>query len=244
LSDLVRLENIFKYYGEKDNRVSALDGVDFSIGHGEYVAIMGPSGSGKSTLLSILGAMNPPSEGKMFVDDIDVYKLSSERQADFRREYLGFIFQQLQLVPYLTAIENVMLPLVVSDTKDHEVRAADVLERVGLAGKFNRLPSELSGGEQGRVAIARAVVNEPPILLADEPTGSLDTATGAEILSLFSELHLEGQTIVMVTHNPEAIAGANRMIQIKDGSVVEDTLLDKDCDHGPGEQAPVDDDLR
>lgn len=227
MSDLVRLEEITKYYGERENRVAALSGISFSIAQGEYVAIMGPSGSGKSTLLSILGAMNPPTDGKMFVDDIDVYKLSSERQADFRREYLGFIFQQLQLVPYLTAIENVMLPLVVSDEKDHETKASQVLERVGLAGKSHRLPSELSGGEQGRVAIARAVVNEPPILLADEPTGSLDSATGAEILSLFSELHLEGQTIVMVTHNPDAVAGANRMIQIKDGRVFEDKLFDK-----------------
>lgn len=227
MSDLVRLEEITKYYGARENRVAALSGISFSIAQGEYVAIMGPSGSGKSTLLSILGAMNPPTDGKMFVDDIDVYKLSSERQADFRREYLGFIFQQLQLVPYLTAIENVMLPLVVSDEKDHETKASQVLERVGLAGKSHRLPSELSGGEQGRVAIARAVVNEPPILLADEPTGSLDSATGAEILSLFSELHLEGQTIVMVTHNPDAVAGANRMIQIKDGRVFEDKLFDK-----------------
>ena len=225
MTALVRLEGVTKYYGERENRVAALSGISFAIAQGEYVAVMGPSGSGKSTLLSILGAMNPPSDGAMFVDDIDVYKLSSERQADFRREYLGFIFQQLQLVPYLTAIENVMLPLVVSDTKDHEIKATEVLERVGLAGKAHRLPSELSGGEQGRVAIARAVVNEPPILLADEPTGSLDTATGAEILSLFSELHLEGQTIVMVTHNPEAVAGAHRLIQIKDGLVFEDRKL-------------------
>jgi len=230
LTDLVRLEEITKYYGERENRVAALSGISFSIAQGEYVAVMGPSGSGKSTLLSILGAMNPPSDGKMFVDDIDVYQLSSERQADFRREYLGFIFQQLQLVPYLTAIENVMLPLVVSDEKDHEIKAAQVLERVGLAGKSHRLPSELSGGEQGRVAIARAVVNEPPILLADEPTGSLDTATGAEILSLFSELHLEGQTIVLVTHNPDAVAGANRLVQIKDGLVFEDRKLHEDLE--------------
>ena len=230
MTDLVRLEEITKYYGERENRVAALSGISFSIAQGEYVAVMGPSGSGKSTLLSILGAMNPPSDGKMFVDDIDVYQLSSERQADFRREYLGFIFQQLQLVPYLTAIENVMLPLVVSDEKDHEIKAAQVLERVGLAGKSHRLPSELSGGEQGRVAIARAVVNEPPILLADEPTGSLDTATGAEILSLFSELHLEGQTIVLVTHNPDAVAGANRLVQIKDGLVFEDRKLHEDLE--------------
>jgi putative ABC transport system ATP-binding protein len=221
VSQLVRLENVAKHYGPQ-NQVTALSEISFSIDQGEYVTIMGPSGSGKSTLLSILGAMNPPSEGEMIVDDIEVYGLSAERQADFRREYLGFIFQQLQLVPYLTAIENVMLPLVVTDVKDHESKAGELLERVGLGDKFNRLPSELSGGEQGRVAIARAVVNEPPILLADEPTGSLDSKTGDEILTLFGELHKEGQTIIMVTHNAEAGKAAERLIQIKDGRIVED----------------------
>lgn len=225
MSELVKLDSVSKFYGWGDGQVVALNSLCLNIDQGEYVGIMGPSGSGKSTLLSVLGAMNPPSAGKMVVDEIDVYALSAERQADFRREYLGFVFQQLQLVPYLTAIENVMLPLVITDSKDHEAKAGAVLERVGLGGKFNRLPSELSGGEQGRVAIARAVVNEPPILLADEPTGSLDTVTGQEILGLFSELHKEGQTIVMVTHNPEAVAGADRLIQIKDGQVSEDRKL-------------------
>jgi putative ABC transport system ATP-binding protein len=227
VSQLVRLENVAKYYGPQ-NQVTALTEINFSIDQGEYVAIMGPSGSGKSTLLSILGAMNPPSDGTMVVDDIDVYELSAERQADFRREYLGFIFQQLQLVPYLTAIENVMLPLVVTDIKDHESKAAALLERVGLGDKFNRLPSELSGGEQGRVAIARAVVNEPPILLADEPTGSLDSTTGDEILTLFGELHQEGQTIIMVTHNADACRAADRLIQIKDGRITEDGKISKE----------------
>ncbi len=227
MSELVKLENVSKHYGTDDNKVVALDEIDLSISQGEYLAVMGPSGSGKSTLLSILGAMNPPTIGKMYVDDIDVYQLSSEHQADFRREYLGFIFQQLQLIPYLTALENVMLPLVVTDAKDHEAKAGAVLKRLGLAKKLDRLPSELSGGEQGRVAIARAVVNEPPIVLADEPTGSLDTVTGEEILSLFSELHEEGQTIVMVTHNRESVSGAQRLIQIRDGRVVEDKELDK-----------------
>ena len=225
MSQLVELSKISKYYGRDDNRVAALREVGFSISQGEYVAVMGPSGSGKSTLLSILGAMNPPSEGKMIVDEIDVYGLSSERQADFRREYLGFVFQQLQLVPYLTAIENVMLPLVVTDNDDHEGTASAVLERVGLGDKFNRLPSELSGGEQGRVAIARAVVNEPPILLADEPTGSLDTKTGEEILALFDEMHSDGQTIIMVTHNADAVSGAGRLLSIQDGRLVEDKKL-------------------
>lgn len=222
---LVEIDRISKYYGPESARVTAMNDVSFSLASGEYVAIMGPSGSGKSTLLSILGAMNPPSQGKMIVDDIDVYDLSTERQADFRREYLGFVFQQLQLVPYLTALENVMLPLVVTDTPDHAQTARAVLDRVGLSDKLDRLPSEMSGGEQGRVAIARAVVNEPPILLADEPTGSLDTETTAEILALFAELHQDGQTIVMVTHNIDTIAASTRLLKIEDGRVRTDEVL-------------------
>lgn len=222
MTELLKLIGISKSYGEGENLVEALKDISFSIRHGEFVGIMGPSGSGKSTLLSVLGAMNPPSKGKMEVDEIDVYDLSAERQADFRREYLGFIFQQLQLIPYLSALENVMLPLVITDLKNHEELAVKVLDRVGLKGKANRLPSELSGGEQGRVAIARAVVNEPPILLADEPTGSLDSKTGQEILDLFQELHSDGQTIIMVTHNPDAVTGVDRLIKIKDGCVFSD----------------------
>jgi len=183
---------------------------------------MGPSGSGKSTLLTILGAMNPPSSGKLVIDDIDVYSLSQEKRADFRREYLGFVFQQLQLIPYLTALENVMLPLVVTSQKDKKELAASTLERLGLSGKLNRLPSELSGGEQSRVAIARAIVNSPPIILADEPIGSLDSKTGEEVLSVFKQLHDEGQTIIMVTHNPDSVKDANRLIQLKDGKMVAD----------------------
>ncbi len=217
---LLELKNVSKCYGAGENQVTALDTVDLTIDAGAYVAVMGPSGSGKSTLLSILGAMNPPTTGKMFVDDIDVYELSSERQADFRREYLGFVFQQLQLIPYLSALENVMLPLVVTDIPDKRQRAVAAVERVGLTGKFDRLPSQLSGGEQGRVAIARAVVNEPPLLLADEPTGSLDSETTQEILTLFSELHSDGQTIVMVTHNPDTITATDRLINIEDGRIV------------------------
>lgn len=220
---LIGVNEISKHYGMGEGRVDALRKVSFEINHGEFVAIVGPSGSGKSTLLSILGAMNPPSDGILEVDGIDVYKLSQERRADFRREYLGFVFQQLQLVPYLTALENVMLPLVVTDLKNHEERAIQVLEKMGLSGKLDRLPSELSGGEQSRVAIARALVNNPPIILADEPVGSLDTKTGSEVLNLFHELHKEGQTIVMVTHNPESLKNVRRVIQIKDGMIFSDS---------------------
>jgi putative ABC transport system ATP-binding protein len=219
---LVVAKNLSRHFGHDDALVKALDEVSFNIDEGEYVAIMGPSGSGKSTLLTILGAMNPPSAGSLEVDEIDVYSLSQEKMADFRREYLGFVFQQLQLIPYLTAVENVMLPLVITNHKDKRAVAAETLERVGLGNKLNRLPSELSGGEQSRVAIARAVVNKPPILLADEPVGSLDSKTGEEVLSLFKKLHGEGQTIIMVTHNPESIRDADRLIQLKDGKVLAD----------------------
>lgn len=222
MSILVNTKNLSKHYGEGDIRVDALVDINMEIKHGEFISIMGPSGSGKSTLLSVLGAMNPPSLGTLIVDDIDVYSLSIEQQADFRREYLGFVFQQLQLIPYLTALENVMLPLVITDLKNREELAVDILKQVGLGKKLNRLPSELSGGEQGRVAIARAIVNEPPILLADEPTGSLDTKTGEEIMSLFHELHQDGQTIIMVTHNAENATHADRIITLRDGKVLSD----------------------
>lgn len=221
---LITVQDIHKYYGEGKYKVEVLKGLDFTIDSGEFVAIMGPSGSGKSTLLSILGAMNKPDTGKVVVDDIDVYDLSIERLADFRCEYLGFIFQQLQLIPYLTAVENVMLPLVItSDGGSKLEKAKNILKKVGLDGKEHRLPSQLSGGEQGRVAIARALVNEPPILMADEPTGSLDTKTGEEIMALFDTLNQEGQTIIMVTHSPENAARAHRVINIRDGNIINDT---------------------
>lgn len=220
---LVVASNLCKYFGDnKGAQVHALADVSFEIEQGEYVAIMGPSGSGKSTLLTILGAMSPPSTGSLLVDEIDVYRLPQEKRADFRREYLGFVFQQLQLIPYLTALENVMLPLVVTDLKNKKELASETLARVGLGDKLKRLPSELSGGEQSRVAIARAIVNNPPILLADEPVGSLDTKTGLEVLSLFKWLHSEGQTIIMVTHNPESIKDTDRLIKLKDGRIVSD----------------------
>jgi putative ABC transport system ATP-binding protein len=224
---LVMVEEVSKTYGNRgDTLVTALEAVSLSIDRGEYVAIMGPSGSGKSTLLSILGAMNPPSTGRLLVDDIDVYALSQERQADLRREFIGFVFQRLELIPYLTALENVMLPLAITQDRDKRGRALEALIRVGLdEKKAKRLPSELSGGEQGRVAIARAVVNDPPLLLADEPIGSLDTATGRQILDLLRELAERGHAVVMVTHNPESTEEVDRVIQIRDGRV--------SCDDGP-----------
>ena len=221
---MLSLKNIKKTYKSMGEEVQALRGVSLDIYQGESVAVMGPSGSGKSTLLSILGGLTPPSEGLLKIDDIDLYSLSSERRADFRREYIGFVFQQFQLIPYLTALENVMLPLTTTRIPNREKRAkaADILERIGLAGKMNRLPNQLSGGEQERVAIARAIVNEPPVVLADEPTGSLDTKTGVEIMELFQELNQEGLTILMVTHNPENSRYMGRTILMQDGLLYAD----------------------
>jgi putative ABC transport system ATP-binding protein len=235
---LIALEAVGRSYGSPDCPVVALADVTLTIEAGEYVAIMGPSGSGKTTLLSILGAMNPPSTGRLLVHDIDVYQLGAERQADLRREYIGFVFQQLELVPYLTALENVMLPLAILREGDKRGRALRALETVGIdERKARRLPSELSGGEQGRVAIARAVVNDPPIILADEPVGSLDTDTGRQILYLLRDLADRGHAVVMVTHNPESTEDVDRVIQIRDGRVVCDDRPERcSLDEGSGQE--------
>jgi putative ABC transport system ATP-binding protein len=220
---LIEINTLSKTYESGEECVLALVDVDLKIEKGEFVSVMGPSGSGKSTLLTILGGLNHPSRGEVVVDEISVYKLPLERLADFRREYLGFIFQSFQLIPYLTVIENVMLPLAITEKSNHEqVQMAEgILERMGLRRKERRLPDQLSGGEQERVAIARALVNSPPILLADEPTGNLDSKTGKEIMDLFKSLNGEGQTIIMVTHNPENVGFSSRTIQLLDGKIVD-----------------------
>ncbi len=221
---LVELTQITKTYNGNTAPVQALRGVELAIAEGEFVALMGPSGSGKSTLLSILGAMNPPSSGTVRVDDIDVYRLATERLADFRREYLGFVFQSLFLVPYLTALENVMLPLAAARIAGRRQRemAVEALDRVGLnlGETIARLPRDLSGGEQQRVAIARAIVNAPPLLLADEPTGCLDSVTGGDIMRLFLRLRENGLTIFMVTHDASIALHADRIVTMRDGVVV------------------------
>ncbi|RPJ04026.1 MAG: ABC transporter ATP-binding protein [Deltaproteobacteria bacterium] len=218
---LIEIKKLSKIYNGGEEKVNALVDIDLEIERGEFASVMGPSGSGKSTLLTILGGLNHPTEGDLVVDEIPIYQLPLEKLADFRREYLGFIFQSFQLIPYLTVIENVMLPLSITTRSNREqVRMAEeILERVGLKAKGRRLPDQLSGGEQERVAIARALVNSPPILLADEPTGNLDSKTGKEIMDLFKALHQEGQTIIMVTHNPENTAYSTRTIYLKDGRV-------------------------
>ena len=220
---LIEIQNIGKDYQEGESTVQAIKEMSFFIDDGEFVSIMGQSGSGKSTMLSILGGLNHPTRGKILLDTLDIYKLSSEQRADLRSEYIGVIFQSFQLIPYLTVLENVKLPMAITGRKarEQDKMARDVLARVGLANKANRLPDQLSGGEQERVAIARAIVNKPPILLADEPTGSLDSKTADEIMDLLKELNSEGQTIIMVTHNPEACKHTSRTIQVKDGSCYE-----------------------
>ncbi len=219
---MVDLQGVRKVYNTNGVPVLALQDVNLQIAEGEFVGVMGPSGSGKSTLLTILGAMNRPTQGRVIVDGIDIYALDPERQADFRHEYIGFVFQQLQLLPYLTALENVLLALAVSSLpkKERLARAREALAWVGLQGKENRLPYQLSGGEQGRVAVARAIVNRPPLLLADEPTGNLDRATGRQVLELLCRLKEAGQTIVMVTHDPEAAGYAERIVHLLDGRIV------------------------
>ncbi len=225
---LIEMKKISKYYQSEGGCVTALQEMDLTIEEGEFIAVMGPSGSGKSTLLNILGGLSHPSAGELLVDGIDIYQLKGEKLADYRREYIGFVFQSFQLIPYLTILENVMLPLAILPFRNGDQRdmVTRVLEKVGLAEKGRRLPNQLSGGEQERVAIARALVNSPPVILADEPTGNLDSGTGKEIMELLNSLNSEGQTIIMVTHNPENAQFAHRIIQLKDGQV--QSLLDAD----------------
>lgn len=223
---LVKVKALKKIYPGAGGQ-TVLAGINFAVADGEFVAIMGPSGSGKSTILAALGGLSCPTSGKVIVDGIDIYRLDSDTLADFRREYLGFVFQEHQLIPYLTAAENVMLPLTISShpSRTHRDLAIAVLDKVRLPGKYDRLPSQLSSGEQERVAIARALVNSPPIILADEPTGSLDTPTRKEIIRLFKELNEnDALTIVMVTHNPQDARAASRILNIRDGMMLSETL--------------------
>ncbi len=223
----ITAENINKTYGKGAAMVTAVSDISFAIESGEFISVMGESGAGKSTLLSIMGAMNAPTSGRFVVDDIDIYRLSQERQADFRREFLGFIFQSFHLVPYLTVFENVMLPLTIVKKGKNEKRSMveNALSQVRLLDKAGRLPNQISGGESERVAIARAIVNEPPVLLADEPTGNLDTKTTAGIMKLLQKLNADGMTIIMVTHSPGCARYARRIMAVSDGRLVADDYL-------------------
>ncbi len=218
---LIALKNVSKVFGGSAEEVTALNDVTLDIEKGEFVAVMGPSGSGKTTLLSIMGAMSTPTHGTVIIDGIPLHSLSADGLADFRSQRLGFVFQQLYLLPYLSASENVMLPLVISrranPSQDLTLHA---LQQVGLEHKGHRLPSELSTGEQARVAVARALVKSPPIILADEPTGNLDSRTGQDILNLFQKMNEQGHTVIIVTHNKDVADMAKRLICLQDGRIV------------------------
>jgi putative ABC transport system ATP-binding protein len=218
----IQAEAISKQYGKGAAAVTALKEVSFTIDPGEFVAVMGESGSGKSTLLSIVGTLNRPTSGRLLVDGVDIYALESNGRADFRRQSIGFVFQNFNLIPYLTLAENVMLPLATVREKRAKKKAMALaaLERVGLAQKAGRLPGQISGGEQERAAIARAIVGRPPIVLADEPTGNLDSKTGKEIMGIIETLNREGMTVVMVTHNGDYAAHAHRVLKMADGALV------------------------
>ena len=205
-------------------KVSALDGVDFRIKKGEFVAIMGPSGSGKSTLMNLLGCLDLPSSGIYRLENLDIQHLKSNQLAEVRNRRIGFVFQSFNLLPRVTALENTELPLLYGRVPKSTEIAFQALERVGLAHRAKHKPTELSGGECQRVAIARALVNGPAIILADEPTGNLDSVTGKEILALFLELNQEGATLILVTHEQEIAQQAKRIIQMRDGKIITDTI--------------------
>jgi putative ABC transport system ATP-binding protein len=227
---MIQMENLTKVYQMGDSEVRALNGASFSIEKGEMVAIMGPSGSGKSTLMSIVGCLDAATSGKYMLDGISVENMNENELAEIRGRKIGFVFQQFNLLARTSALENVMLPLTYAGVtgKDRKEYAMKALERVGLQERMNHAPNELSGGQQQRVAIARALVNNPAIILADEPTGALDSKTGEEIMGLFQGLHNEsGQTVILVTHDSFVAHHTNRIIKLSDGRVISDEVNPK-----------------
>jgi putative ABC transport system ATP-binding protein len=230
MSTIIRTESIRKAYQMGENVVWALKGVDITIEPGEFVAVMGPSGSGKSTFMNLVGCLDQPTDGKLWLNGEDVSKLNAEKLAKIRNRNIGFVFQQFNLLPRTTAVDNVTLPLLYSDVPEKEwvTKAEQRLQQVGLGERMDHHPSQLSGGQQQRVAIARALVNNPVLLLADEPTGALDTHTGEEIMELFRSLNREGKTIVLVTHEPDIAAYAKRQLHFRDGELVDDHLTGSD----------------
>jgi|TARA_B100000809_G_scaffold78417_1_gene76333 putative ABC transport system ATP-binding protein len=221
---LIKVEKLAKTYQMGEQKVSALDGVDFSIEKGEFVAIMGPSGSGKSTLMNLLGCLDLPSSGIYRLENLDIQDLKPDQLAEVRNRRIGFVFQSFNLLPRATALENTELPLLYGRVPKSTEIAFQALERVGLAHRAKHKPTELSGGERQRVAIARALVNSPAIILADEPTGNLDSTTGKEILNLFLELNQEGVTLILVTHEQKIAEQAKRIMQMRDGKIISDTI--------------------
>ena len=221
---MIELQQVVKSYRQGGNEIRALDGIDLHIAAGEFVAIMGPSGSGKSTLLNVLGVLDRPDKGRSFLESDDISVLDDDAASDVRNRRIGFVFQSFHLLPRLTVLENVLLPQRYAKTIDvnAESRARALLERIGLAQRIDHRPGELSGGQLQRAAIARALLNQPALLLADEPTGNLDSKSAADVLNLLGELHSNGQTVVMVTHDAAIAERAQRTIHLRDGRIEED----------------------
>ncbi|WP_452228098.1 MULTISPECIES: ABC transporter ATP-binding protein [unclassified Lacinutrix] len=225
MSNVIEIKNIIRDFKLGTETVHVLKGIDLNIERGDYVAIMGPSGSGKSTLMNLLGCLDTPTSGSYLLNGQDVSQMSDDQLADIRNKEIGFVFQTFNLLPRTTALDNVALPMVYAGKSKSErhARAAEVLTNVGLADRMDHRPNQLSGGQRQRVAVGRALVNNPSIILADEPTGNLDSKTGLEIMGLFDEIHKAGNTVIMVTHEEEIAAHAHRVIRLRDGVVESDT---------------------
>ena len=230
---VIRLEDVFKVYGMGNTEVRALNGVSLIVEQGEYCSIMGASGSGKSTAMNIIGCLDRPTSGSYYLDGVDVSKLADADLAGIRNIKIGFVFQQFHLLAQLTALENVMLPMVYAGIPygERRDRATDALKRVGLENRLNNRPNQLSGGQQQRVAIARAIVNRPVLLLADEPTGALDSRTTQEVMDIFTQLNVSGITVVMVTHEPDVAKLTRRIVWFRDGEVMHSHLTPEEMVH-------------
>ena len=223
---LVEVRDMYKIYNPGENEVRAIDGISLTIEKGEFVAIIGQSGSGKSTLMNMLGLLDIPTSGTYLLDGIDTANMTDDELSEIRNKEIGFIFQGFNLIPSLTAVENVELPLVYRGMKKEERNklALEALDRVGLSHRLDHLPKQMSGGQQQRVAIARAVAARPPVILADEPTGNLDSHSGIEVMKILHELHEEGRTVILITHDNDIASEAQRVIRIQDGQIVSDII--------------------